>query len=377
MQAPQTLRRPANWQDFETLCKKLWGEIWTCPEIKKNGRTGQSQNGVDVYGIPSGEQSYFGIQCKGKDEYVHKQFSEEEICKEIEKAKEFKPQLKKLYFTTTAIKDVTIEEFVRRKNIEHMVNGIFEVHLYSWEDIVDLIDENKNTADWYIKNQNYKSRSKAEVTFLDGSKEVTAFPKFKQDVTIYHKKFNINGALGLSSFESVSAKLSTLQILSPKIIWPTDTINLSFVKVAVRIHNVGLDALEDYKVHLTFKSDILALEETNKTDRYAFIVPANFHKTTHIDQTNKSVDLIPRENILVHDDNFFSKNFFIKTEPKPQQVTMHYCLLSRHLKTEGDLIINIKPEIIAEKKSIEIEDGNQQRREYGEIEDYIENLKVS
>ncbi len=35
MEAPQTLRRPSNWQDFESLCKKLWGEIWNCPEIQK------------------------------------------------------------------------------------------------------------------------------------------------------------------------------------------------------------------------------------------------------------------------------------------------------------------------------------------------------
>jgi hypothetical protein len=40
MEASKSLRRPTSWQDFETLCKKLWGEIWSCPEIKKNGRSG-------------------------------------------------------------------------------------------------------------------------------------------------------------------------------------------------------------------------------------------------------------------------------------------------------------------------------------------------
>ena len=29
MQAPKSLLKPQNWQDFETLCKKLWGEILT------------------------------------------------------------------------------------------------------------------------------------------------------------------------------------------------------------------------------------------------------------------------------------------------------------------------------------------------------------
>jgi len=94
MEASKNLRRPTNWQDFETLCKKLWGEIWNCPEIKKNGRNGQNQNGVDVCGIPFGEQNYYGIQCKGKDEYTNKQFTEAEISIEIAKAKLFIPPVK-------------------------------------------------------------------------------------------------------------------------------------------------------------------------------------------------------------------------------------------------------------------------------------------
>lgn len=28
------------------------GEVWNCAEIKKNGRTGQNQSGIDIYGIP-------------------------------------------------------------------------------------------------------------------------------------------------------------------------------------------------------------------------------------------------------------------------------------------------------------------------------------
>ena len=71
MIASTQIRKPENWQDFEKLCKKLWGEIWNCPDtIKRNGRLGQSQKGVDIYGIPKGESQYSGIQCKGKDDYI-------------------------------------------------------------------------------------------------------------------------------------------------------------------------------------------------------------------------------------------------------------------------------------------------------------------
>ena len=135
MKAKQQLRKPEYWQDFENLCKKLWGEVWKCPEIKKNGRQGQIQHGVDVYGIPFGESEFYGIQCKGKDDYSKALLTENEINSEIEKAKFFKPKLKKLYFATTANKDSKIEAFVRTKNIEHIKGELFEVHLFSWEEL--------------------------------------------------------------------------------------------------------------------------------------------------------------------------------------------------------------------------------------------------
>lgn len=120
MEAPKTLRRPSNWQDFETLCKKLWGEIWNCPEIQKNGRQGQEQSGVDVFGMPFSEKEYYGIQCKGKSEYNHSQFSEAEILEEINKAESFEPKLKKFYLTTTAQNDAKIQAFVRKINVDRI-----------------------------------------------------------------------------------------------------------------------------------------------------------------------------------------------------------------------------------------------------------------
>lgn len=127
----QQLRKPENWQDFETLCKTLWGEIWDCPEIKKNGRSGQNQSGIDIYGIPKSETGYYGIQCKGKDDYTSAQLTEKEIDYELQKATNFNPKLWKMYFATTANKDVKIEEYIRIKNLEYKSNGLFGVHIFS------------------------------------------------------------------------------------------------------------------------------------------------------------------------------------------------------------------------------------------------------
>ncbi len=39
---------PAHWQDFEDLCLKLWRRRLI--DAKKNGRSGQPQAGVDIFG---------------------------------------------------------------------------------------------------------------------------------------------------------------------------------------------------------------------------------------------------------------------------------------------------------------------------------------
>src|SRR5687767_4448849 len=111
----KTLRRPANWQDFEELCKRLWSEIWQYPETKKHGRTGQPQFGVDIYGKQQGKNGLVGIQCKGKDEYTDSQLTKKEIDLEVEKASLFKPPLEKMYFATTSTRSTSIEEYVREK----------------------------------------------------------------------------------------------------------------------------------------------------------------------------------------------------------------------------------------------------------------------
>ena len=106
MKISQTLRKPANWQDFESLCLLLWREEWRSEDIKKNGRNGQAQNGVDICGHRDGENEYSGIQCKCKP--GNKALTTDEIDVEIENAKAFRPELKRLVFATTADKEAAI-----------------------------------------------------------------------------------------------------------------------------------------------------------------------------------------------------------------------------------------------------------------------------
>lgn len=373
MEASLTLRRPANWQDFESLCKKLWGEIWNCPEIQKNGRLGQEQSGVDVFGIPFNDDCYYGIQCKGKNEYIHAQFTEKEIEEEIEKAKEFKPTLKKYYLATTAVNDSKIQEFVRQKNIEHKANGLFEVHLFAWESIVDLIDENKHTHDWYVKNQNYKTTKSVALTFQNGLTEFTYSPKFRKTITHFNQKIipaidplYANPLIGLFAQQR---KFAEAIIVSRSY---KTTINLSYIPVEIIIHNTGSEPIEEYKVFLNFEGDIQDLSDTNeKNEGINYKILSKYIPNTYLWVDSMSGKIVPKKSILVGDDTLISEDIFIKPFPKECDITIRWKLISKDFKDEGELILKVVPDIEIEDKTVLVEDPFKVRTEESGITDYI------
>jgi hypothetical protein len=58
---------PSDWQAFERLCHRLWMRLWNDPNAQLNGRTGQEQHGVDIFGQTQGKLRWGGIQCKRRD----------------------------------------------------------------------------------------------------------------------------------------------------------------------------------------------------------------------------------------------------------------------------------------------------------------------
>lgn len=372
MKASKTLGRPQNWQDFESLCKKLWGEIWQCPEIKKNGRVGQVQCSVDVYGIPNYDDEYYGIQCKGKDEFTHKQLTIKEINEEIEKAKTFEPELKKLYFATTAVKDAEIEKIIRQKNSEHKKNKLFEVHIFSWEDIVDLIDENRGTYDYYVNSINFKSANSATITFPDDTTELSIFPKFKKRVTNFVQKIvPAYPMFGNPIFELIEKHQKVYSQIGVVKMNKTE-INHSFSPFFLKLHNTGSAPIEDYKILLQFEGELMELSNTNKiVTGYNVLrleprIPDTFLYTDSM--TGK---IVPRNNILVSDDIFSSDDIFLKPSPNESKIVIRWKLISKTFKHSGDLVIHVKPDIETIYKDVLVEDPVKIRVVESEVEDYI------
>lgn len=363
----KTIRKPENWQDFESLCKKLWGEIWEISsKIKKNGRLGQPQAGVDVYGKPKGETNYWGIQCKGKDDYTNSKLTKNEIDSEIEKAKLFKPKLDVFIFATTANKDAVIEEYIRIKDIEYQTD-FFEILLYSWEDIADLIEENRDTFNWYINEVGFKEKYDFEVYFNDFKKDLEINPKFIKHVKSYKLRDKDNpdlliDSLNLQSFSHLRISPSVVSLFGE-----SNHVNRAWCKFEVILANTGNKVLEDWKFTMEFIKGVHKINDPYDSILTMISNSKSINtRTTYVFNEEKYIRYFPNENEpLIQKDN---KYFEVKILPEKyeEEIVIKWSILARDFSKTGELFIKIKPDFTIKENIIEVDD------ESGIIEDEIE-----
>ena len=129
---------PKSWDEFEDICLSSFKLRWMSPNLTKHGRQGQPQNGVDIYGEDNLAQ-FIGIQCK-KYEI---ELTQKTIEEEINKAEKFKPDLKALYFATTAPSDTKTQSTIRLISAKRTASNKFPVGIFFWNDIVQDLANNE------------------------------------------------------------------------------------------------------------------------------------------------------------------------------------------------------------------------------------------
>lgn len=350
----KTLQKPERWQDFEDLCKKLFGEIWQIPyTIKKNGRQGQPQCGVDVYGIPKGEKGYFGIQCKGKDEYTHAQLTEKEINQEIKKAKKFKPDLNVFIFATTANKSSKIEEYIRLKDLKSRDIGNFEILLYCWEDIVDLINEQRDVFNWYHNGQQYREIYKMSVIFENGTHDLILNPPFIKQITKYIIKRDNFKLPNIYNSISLQYMRNQRNIFGE----PTQK-NNSWCSLNIYMKNTGTKVIDDWKLLLKIEAEKYQnLDDDSDKSIFAGLHQTNRGRNYWVHKEEGYFLYKSNESLIQKD----AKNFKIFILPKhdADTIKLEWQLLARDYNDSGELNLIIKPEYKTEKKYIEVEDSTQ------------------
>ena len=118
---------------FESFCLDLWKDIWQDSNAQKNGRRGQRQDGVDLFGHEN--RLVVGVQCKQKDGRLWAQVTPDELAEEVKAARRFTPKLASFILATTAPRDAAVQQRANQLKEQHKEVGLFTVAVWAWEDI--------------------------------------------------------------------------------------------------------------------------------------------------------------------------------------------------------------------------------------------------
>jgi tetratricopeptide (TPR) repeat protein len=144
-----SIPKPLNWQDFERNCRVLFECILDDPNTQLNGRSGQPQNGVDIWGRRGGQGTlWVGVQCKGKDGDYGREVTEKELRAEVKKASNFMPTLSEFIIATTAPDDAKIQEVARTITQENESSDKpMAVNVWGWGTLQGRIGQHANAIE--------------------------------------------------------------------------------------------------------------------------------------------------------------------------------------------------------------------------------------
>jgi tetratricopeptide (TPR) repeat protein len=142
--AATQIPKPSDEQAFERASVVLWRGLLKDPNVQRNGRRGQRQNGVDIFGIRNSDPDYHvGIQCKLKGE--GQVLTRDEVLGEVAKALTFSPGLKEYFIVTTAADDVGLQELARQLTSDYAKNGRrILIYVWGWNTLEEKISEDSS-----------------------------------------------------------------------------------------------------------------------------------------------------------------------------------------------------------------------------------------
>ncbi len=138
MPTPLTMNlpKPKNWQEFEAIVCDAYSTKWGS-NLTMNGRSGQKQYGIDIYGFDDlGRQ--IGIQCK----CYKKQISTSLIEQELQASDESDIPITTLYIATTNDYDQNLQAGARRLSESRAIEKKSSIGILFWDDIVRALSLN-------------------------------------------------------------------------------------------------------------------------------------------------------------------------------------------------------------------------------------------
>lgn len=133
------LPKLVSWDEFEELTLASCNLRWNTSNLSRNGRQGQKQDGVDIFGHDDLHRP-IGVQCKNTIAKISKSIVDTEIIN----AESFSPKISSLYIATSADSDVKLQKYVREISQKRLQAGNFTVSVLFWTDIVHDLSKSIN-----------------------------------------------------------------------------------------------------------------------------------------------------------------------------------------------------------------------------------------
>lgn len=134
--------KPKDWQALERHCRLLFELSFSDTAVQNNGRVGQPQHGVDIFGRRDGGRGrWVGVQCKGKDADYGGEVTEVELRAEVRKTRGFVPSIEEFILVTTAPNDEKIQRAARVLEEELKTAGRrLVIQVWGWERVQQEIN---------------------------------------------------------------------------------------------------------------------------------------------------------------------------------------------------------------------------------------------
>jgi hypothetical protein len=144
---PTHIRIPKNHADFESKSVILFRILLEDPDVKKLGRSGQKQFGIDLIGYRKEDlKRPVGIQCKKKK--PSEKLTAKEVRDEVKKALKYEPPIVEYIIVTTADDDRTLDQLAQQLTKDQRENGRkFRVEVWGWGTLEEFIDQHEEAKE--------------------------------------------------------------------------------------------------------------------------------------------------------------------------------------------------------------------------------------
>ena len=249
------------------MVRDAQAQRWKSTTLQKNGRAGQKQHGVDIYG-PDDIGRLVGIQCKRYKGPL--QFTD--VTQEIGHAEGFKGQLNTLFMATTADYDAKLQQQVRLLSETRVAQGKFAVGLLFWDDIIGGLLLNPA-----VFRAHYPQVVLPTANVIDKERQIAALELGYFGADLWQYVILVHGEYGWMAQADPDELIATLRILERRVqqlLPPEDAEPIldSLTKVregcsAKKQQQSDWDTVEIYakraSTRLQKASSFLSLEESN------------------------------------------------------------------------------------------------------------------